>query len=429
MQNQDWESDISEATEDVQAQIEIAREAVRKRYEEQRNTLQDTLKGAILEGRQGLSNAHIRAYWMHELHAFEVMLAERMSDAEQVAADMAAEFARIVARQARLEQRERANAFVTCYQSPLEGKDDPAGVLLVRREKISVQAVFLAILKSAAKTGRTTLANGQLAGMTGYCVRTIIRATERLELLGVIAKFKRADRDHTLAFYNLPNVYRLKGTGIIKWARRIFWRGGDSGVTQPRSGYNPDSTHSEILEASAAEDLPETTVICRQEADSVKGSPPAEIETTNPDMDALAITALGELGENVSTDISSAGVSQAVTRVRRRVFPEFRDGEWLRLRARLGRTADLALLETALLCEIRSGTVSDDQPEAHREPIRSPEAYLHGILRKSRALCRPQVTLGRLLTTRGRYVPRSVSDRVEEHDLKRATWRAKRSFG
>ena len=51
------------------------------------------------------------------------------------------------------------------------------------------------------------------------------------------------------------------------------------------------------------------------------------------------------------------------------------------------RRAALAALEAARLVNIRDGTV---------DPIRSPAAYLAGILRKPRGQCRPERTLAAL---------------------------------
>lgn len=68
-------------------------------------------------------------------------------------------------------------------------------------------------------------------------------------------------------------------------------------------------------------------------------------------------------------------------------FSAFDRGAWLLARRRHGNRAALAVIETALITRIRDGTTA---------PIRSPVAYLGGILRRQRGECRPEITLERL---------------------------------
>ena len=70
---------------------------------------------------------------------------------------------------------------------------------------------------------------------------------------------------------------------------------------------------------------------------------------------------------------------------------EFDRRTWKAARFHHGPRAALAVIETALMARIREGT--DD-------PIRSPAAYLGGILRRAPHDCRPEITLRRLAAAR-----------------------------
>ena len=76
---------------------------------------------------------------------------------------------------------------------------------------------------------------------------------------------------------------------------------------------------------------------------------------------------------------------------------EFDRRTWKAAHSHHGPRAALAVIETALMARIREGT--DD-------PIRSPAAYLGGILRRAPHDCRPEITLRRLAAARPAGVAR-----------------------
>ena len=101
---------------------------------------------------------------------------------------------------------------------------------------------------------------------------------------------------------------------------------------------------------------------------------------------SLAQAAAAELGECRNEDHW-----QMAETLLKSQMTGFHRTAWAAARARHGPRAALAVIETALIVRLRSGT---------EDPIRSAPAYLGGILRRKPQDCRPEITLQRLAAAR-----------------------------
>ncbi len=109
------------------------------------------------------------------------------------------------------------------------------------------------------------------------------------------------------------------------------------------------------------------------------------IETSDGGLDALAQVVVRD--ENNDHHLEISDWREGVEAIRRRKFPEVKEKYW-ESRVRIhGDRAYLAVLETWL----KSETHSD-------KPIRSPDKYLIGILRRVPEKCRPEESLRKILT-------------------------------
>lgn len=387
---------------DKKALADAALRTVEAKFGVKRSTLLDRHKALLTAKREGSGNAIALAEIQDQRNLFETELREAEKDQAACVQALTEQAERDARTRARIKLNERVRKFVTSYLPPAP----------VRHMRLSYQAVYNAIAQNCIKNGRTSLTNEQIMGIAGVSRSTVKRATGELHNAGIVIKTERYDKE---AKTNLPNLYRLATVELLKWARRIF-KGlrGFSSEPQIRTEFISVPTQEAQQKAQSNFD---SSVSSRQEAEKsqTEGDPPEEIAA----QERLAKMALAELGEEVSSHAGPGTITKAIERIRHRTFTRLEDREWNRHRERLGRKADLALLETALLVEVRSGNVGADKEDAWKAPIRSPANYLHGVLRKSRARCRPEVTLGRLLIARNRHVPAEVLDCVQAHDGER----------
>lgn len=335
---------------------------------------------------------------------FEHALKEAEQDEVALAAQVKLDLEKAIKRAETMERNARRNEFVTTYRPPAA----------VRRLTIAAQAVYMVIAKYCRDGGHKPLTNAQIQAEAGVSLATCKRSTSLLSDLGVIQKLERYDKE---ARTNLPNLYRLAKRELVVAARISFKNLG--GLTSdPQKG-------TEFISVPTRGAQQETEVPIEDTGDSrfTDGNEGSELFGDEPEeaaaMEQLAKQGLAELGENISTHAGPGAVTQMVERIRREKFTKFDDADWQRFRHRLGRKADLALIETALLTEVRAGNVYADKEDAWKKPIRSPSGYLHGILRKSKGNCRPEVTLGRLLMARKRHVPSPVLGAIFEHEARR----------
>ena len=116
------------------------------------------------------------------------------------------------------------------------------------------------------------------------------------------------------------------------------------------------------------------------------------IESSDEGLEALAQVVVRDEDNNHILNITDW--RDGVEAIRRRKFPDLKDKYW-ESRVRIhGDRAYLALLETWL----KSVTHSDT-------PIRSPEKYLIGIVRRAPKDCRPEVSLRKILTKHAKIAP------------------------
>tara|TARA_R110002110_G_scaffold415730_2_gene654527 strand:+ start:7434 stop:8855 length:1422 start_codon:yes stop_codon:yes gene_type:complete len=126
------------------------------------------------------------------------------------------------------------------------------------------------------------------------------------------------------------------------------------------------------------------------------------IEVSDGGLEALAQVVVRD--ENNNQHLNFKDWREAVEAIRRRKFPDVKDKYWeSRIRIH-GDRAYLAVLETWLKSETHSDM-----------PIRSPDKYLIGILRRAPDQCRPEVSLGKILTKHAK-----VQQELEVSGLSRA---------
>ena len=376
--------------------------SVEDRFGVKRSTLLERHKALLIESRNGERDDGALQEIEAKRNAFENELKAAEKDVAACAKALAQQVERDARTRARIKLNERIRKFVTSYLPPAP----------VRHMRLSYQAVYNAIAQNCLKNGRTSLTNEQIMAIAGVSRSTVKRATGALHNTGIVIKTERYDKE---AKTNLPNLYRLATAELLKWARQIF-KGlrGFSSEPQIRTEFISVPTQEA---QQPTEDNFEAKGDSRQEAENNQTCLDSAEEIAA--QTRLAKMALNELGEEISTHAGNGVITKAIERIRKKTFTRLEDREWFRHRDRLGRKADLALLETALLVEVRSGNVGADKEDAWKAPIRSPANYLHGVLRKSRAQCRPEVTLGRLLIARNRHVPVEVLDCVQAHDGER----------
>ena len=380
--------------------------AVEKRMGVKRSTLLDRRRQLIEARRLGSVDEaeyrHVEKTW----NSFETARHEAESDGVSAKAERDDQAERAKRRADIVRRNQRVRKFVTSYLPPAP----------VRHMPLGHQAVYNAIAQNCLDRGRTSLTNDQVIAIAGVSRATVKRATRALHEAGIVLKTERYDDQ---AKTNLPNIYRLASLELIKWARRVFKNlRGLTREPQLRTGLKPVSTHGAQTD-NEAQNKP--TVIRRDLAINDESSLCGDDPAVKAGYDHLAKIALGELGESISTHAGPGTIRQTVERVRKRLFKRLEDREWNRHRARLGRKADLALIETALLIDVRANHPFPDGENAWKSKIRSPDNYLHGILRRGIDQCRPEVTLGRLMMTRDRWVPDTVRDAVYAHNAKRTS--------
>lgn len=379
--------------------------AVEKRMGVKRSTLLEDRRALMVARRKGNYDKAAFASVEEAWNQFETARLEAETDVEAAKIEFADEQIRAAKRADRVRKNQRVRKFVTSYLPPAP----------VRHMPLGHQAVYNAIAQNCLERGRACLTNDQLIAIAGVSRATVKRATRALHEDGIVIKTERYDDE---AKTNLPNIYRLATIELLKWARRVFKNlRGLTSEPQLRTGLKPVSTRGAHIENEVQNKPSDNS---REEAISDKTELPGEDSTTLASYDHLAKLALGELGENISTHAGPSAIRQSVERVRKRVFTRLEDREWERHRNRLGRKADLALLETALLTDMRSKYPHRDGENAWKSKIRSPDNYLHGILRRRADRCRPEVTLGRLMMTRERWVPDPIRDAVLAHNAQRA---------
>lgn len=365
--------------------LKTAARAVEERYAIERQALLDR-KHSVYQAINAKTATWADAQLVEdEWEAFE---AQRKSWEAQIVEDAK----KIIKRQARVKLNQRVRKFVTSYVPPAQ----------IRGETLSVQAVYLAIAKTVVqqKRNEVELCNGQIVGIAGVSKASVKRATARLVELGVIEKINRKVRH-----LNLPNIYKLATKTLLSWAQKIFGRGRLTTETQSRTGFIPVPTQAQ----KTADMTPdESQNSCRLKANENKAASVVEDRDHYEAFERLAKLALEEVGRPITTNAGPSAVTQAVDRVRRERIGQFRSDEWQRFRRVHGRKADLALLETVMLEDIRDGKIASDRPKSQRFQIKDPARYLHGILARRRDECRPHVTLGRLLETRKREIPGAI---------------------
>ena len=379
--------------------------SVEKRMGVTRSTLLDRRRSLIEAKRRGECDADTfrkaEAVW----NDFETARHDAEGDVVLAKAELEDQAQRAERRAIRVKLNERVRKFVTSYLPPAP----------VRHMPLGHQAVYNAIAQHCLDRGRTALTNEQVMAIAGVSKATVKRATRALHDSGIVIKTERYD---DVAKTNLPNIYRLGSMDLLKWARRVFKSiRGVTSEPQLRTGLKPVSTRG----AQQQNETKTQTKTSREEAISDECAPCGDDSTTLAGYDHLAKIALSELGENISTHAGPATIRNSVEKVRKKLFTRLQDKEWERHRSRLGRKADLALLETALLSDLRMNHPFREGEDAWKSKIRSPENYLHGILRRRREYCRPEVTLGRLMMTRDRWVPDTVRDAVMAHNARRVS--------
>lgn len=379
--------------------------SVEKRMGVTRSTLLDQRQALIKAKRRGECDPEAfrkaEAVW----NDFETARHVAEGDVVLAKAELEDQADRASRRAVRVKLNERVRKFVTSYLPPAP----------VRHMPLGHQAVYNAIAQHCLDRGHTALTNEQVMGIAGVSKATVKRATRALHDAGIVIKTERYD---DVAKTNLPNIYRLGSMDLLKWARRVFKSiRGFTSEPQLRTGLKPVSTHGVQYE-NEAQIKP---IKSREEAMSDECVLSGDDPTTLAGYDHLAKIALGELGETISTHAGPSSIRHSVEKVRKRLFTQLEDKEWERHRSRLGRKADLALLETALLSDLRMNHPFREGENAWKSKIRSPENYLHGILRRRREYCRPEVTLGRLMMTRDRWVPETVRDAIMAHNARRVS--------
>ena len=379
--------------------------SVERRMGVKRSTLLDHRRELIEAKRRGKGDAHALREAEDKWHAFETARHAAEGDVVLAKAELEDEYKRLERRMERVKKNERVRKFVTSYLPPAP----------VRHMPLGHQAVYNAIAQHCLDRGRTQLTNEQVMAIAGVSRATVKRATRALHEAGIIVKVERYDE---VAKTNLPNIYRLATLELLKWARRVFKNlRGLTSEPQLRTGLKPVSTRGAHIENEARNKSP----ISREEAISDECDPGGDDSTTLAGYDHLAKIALSELGEPISTHAGPSSIRNSVEKVRKRLFTRLEDKEWERHRNRLGRKADLALLETALLTDLRSNHPFREGEDGWKSKIRSPDNYLHGILRRRREVCRPEVTLGRLMMKRERWIPETVRDAVLAHNANRVS--------
>ena len=377
--------------------------AVEKRMGVKRSTLLDQRRKLIEAKRRGDGDAEAFRDVEETWNRFETARREAEGNVVSAKVELEDQTRRAERRAERIKLNERVRKFVTSYLPPAP----------VRHMPLGHQAVYNAIAQHCVERGRTALTNEQVMAIAGVSRATVKRATRALHDEGIVIKTERYDDE---AKTNLPNIYRLATLELLKWARRVFKNiRGLTSEPQLRTGLKPVSTrgaHKQI----ESKTKPKKS---REEAINDESAPCGDDSATMAGYDHLAKIALGELGEHISTHAGPSTIRQSVEKVRKKLFKRLEDKEWERHRSRLGRKADLALLETALLSDLRMNHPFRDGEDAWKSKIRSPDNYLHGILRRRREYCRPEVTLGRLMMTRERWVPETVRDAVYAHNAKR----------
>lgn len=377
--------------------------SVEKRMGVTRSTLLDQRQALIKAKRRGDFDAEAFRKAEAAWNEFETARHDAEGDVVLATAELEDQNERAIRRAVRVKLNERVRKFVTSYLPPAP----------VRHMPLGHQAVYNAIAQHCLDRGRTALTNEQVMGIAGVSKATVKRATRALHDAGIIIKTERYD---DVAKTNLPNIYRLGSLDLLKWARRVFKSiRGLTSEPQLRTGLKPVSTR----DAQQQNNPPSELTKSREEAINDECVPCGDDPTTLAGYDHLAKIALSELGEAISTHAGPSGIRHSVEKVRKKLFTRLEDKEWARHRSRLGRKADLALLETALLSDLRMNRPFREGENAWKSKIRSPENYLHGILRRRQELCRPEVTLGRLMMTRDRWVPDTVRDAVLAHNAQR----------
>ena len=342
----------------------------------------------------------------------------------------------------RAKTRRRQRRFTITYPAPYD----------MRGEPLSIQAVYSAISLAciSSRTGIAEVTNGQLAGRTGFSEAAVKRATRWLDLHGYIGKTVHRPRSRGGKPVSHPNTYMLLKTELLAHARAVFRklvgrikervdRKGVSSELQLQGVINPVPTHpvetsgfsrsnadgkTERAAEGGAQD-PDALHVAEASEEQIEATAPQEARPRKHEaadasaeleaLDRLTVIALEEVGTALTRSPDRGTITKAVDRVRRAELPGLPEAEWHRLRGVHGRRADLALLEVVMLTEVRQGTVKGEQPPSHHKPIRKPVGYLLGILRRRRAACRPEVTVGKLLTHRKRVVPFEVERAMRRH--------------
>ena len=170
----------------------------------------------------------------------------------------------------------------------------------------------------------------------------------------------------------------------------------DSDSVDPKTQNKTPPTQSSIQNHIPCSHLQNANRMCQ----------PVQIATTEPERQTdplseakartLAQSAALELGLLEAQDMDHWRLAEVLLASE---LTGFDAHAWRKAQVRHGSRAALATVETALITRIRAHT---------EDPIRSPAAYLGGILRQNPSRCRPEITLARLVATRQNRQKRAV---------------------
>ena len=216
----------------------------------------------------------------------------------------------------------------------------------------------------------------ELQGRLSTTRPTVTGATKRLERLGWIAVERRAIARNR----NAVNVYRLVHPLLIEAARSGRGGEGKGAFTAPKKDQKETGTNVQGAPLCGAGLQDEERVAPGRLESGQGGQPPQDV----PEADAIA------LAERAAADLEiEGGDLAALAREALALYaPGLAPRAWAAgIELHGQRRAALVALEVARLVCLRDGTV---------DPIRNPNAYLAGTLRKPRGQCRPERTLAGL---------------------------------
>ena len=259
--------------------------------------------------------------------------------------------------------------------------------------------------------------------------KTVAGAVARLERAG----FVRAIRRRRNPRFSEVNIYILEHPEAARAAARAAWREeeavqvaseapsrapeglGASPGSSPASNSSPTGTHKNLIEDSSTKlhvnepapanppipsspsqprtrNLPSCSSL--QDRKSRTHAPPRPAGAPEQRVEPLPETAASSLAQAAAAELGECRNEdhwQMAETLLKSQMTGFHRTAWAAARARHGPRAALAVIETALIVRLRSGT---------EDPIRSAPAYLGGILRRKPQDCRPEITLQRLAAAR-----------------------------